>query len=509
MSRALDSLAGLFDGPGGGLLEALLAASWKGGLVVLLVLLVQAALGRRLPPRWRYALWLLVAVRLLMPVGPPSPLSLFRFAGAGSGAPLAALGEPGAGGGAATLPSASGPTLGPAEALVGVWALGVLALAVRALASRRRLRSLLAAAEPVTDPAALELLERCRERLGVRRRVRLLCSPALSVPALRPGGPWPAGAAGAAAILLPAGAWRRWTPEELRYVLLHELAHLRQGDGAARRLEGLLTALHWFNPLVQLAARRARADREPACDALVLARLGGGERAGYGRALIRAAEHARFHRPLPGLVGMADHGHQLRRRITMIAHDRPTPPWRAAALTALALLLAIAAWTDVGALAGSPPAGEAAAAAKPSDHQKQAVSVQHCREVGVAMYQWLTDVRDADPNDGEETTEETSGESADWSDCPPISYDELSKLVVGTYIQELPRHDGWGHRLEYCLDRENPGAVRYVIGVRSPGRDGRWQGDVYPIGSFAPDQVDRDLVWIDGFFVTWPEKAGE
>ena len=332
MSRALDSLAGLFDGPGGGLLEALLAASWKGGLVVLLVLLVQAALGRRLPPRWRYALWLLVAVRLLMPVGPPSPLSLFRFAGAGSGAPLAALGEPGAGGGAATLPSASGPTLGPAEALVGVWALGVLALAVRALASRRRLRSLLAAAEPVTDPAALELLERCRERLGVRRRVRLLCSPALSAPALRPGGPWPAGAAGAAAILLPAGAWRRWTPEELRYVLLHELAHLRRRDGVATLLRELAVACFWFHPLVRLASKRLRDLQELAADSRVLQE--GIRPSSYARLLMqkfRAATVAAVEAPrgVQAIVGDC----QVEIRIRAIldprsAHGVPSRPFR-------------------------------------------------------------------------------------------------------------------------------------------------------------------------------------
>jgi hypothetical protein len=189
----------------------------------------------------------------------------------------------------------------------------------------------------------------------------------------------------------------------------------------------------------------------------------------------------------------------------MIADDRPTRLWHAGALAALAVLLAIAAWTDGGALASPPPAGDAPAATA-SDDEKQAMSVQHCREVGVAMFAWMTDVRDTDPNPGEETAGDTLGESADWSDCPRISYEELSKLLVGKYIQELPRADGWGHRLEYCLDREHPGAPHYIIGVRSPGRDGRWEGTVYPIGNFQPEDVDRDLVWIDGYFMTWPER---
>jgi hypothetical protein len=190
----------------------------------------------------------------------------------------------------------------------------------------------------------------------------------------------------------------------------------------------------------------------------------------------------------------------------MIADDRPVPRWRTAALAALTLVLAVAAWTDGGALAGPPPA---AATAGPSDHDKLVTSVDRTREIGVSMFSWLTDViaAGADVSDAEAAAAEAAPEpdTADWGDCPRISYDELAKVLVPTYLEELPRTDGWGHPFEYCLDRERPGSPRYVVGVRSPGRDGRWQGDVYPIGRFAPEEVDRDLVWIDGYFITWPE----
>ncbi len=57
-----------------------LAASWQASLLAILVLAVQAALGRRLNPRWRHALWLLVLLRLILPTLPESNLSLYRFA---------------------------------------------------------------------------------------------------------------------------------------------------------------------------------------------------------------------------------------------------------------------------------------------------------------------------------------------------------------------------------------------------------------------------------------------
>ena len=58
----------------------LLTASWQASVLALLVLGLQWILRGQLNPRWRYALWLLVVVRLLLPALPESALSLFQFA---------------------------------------------------------------------------------------------------------------------------------------------------------------------------------------------------------------------------------------------------------------------------------------------------------------------------------------------------------------------------------------------------------------------------------------------
>lgn len=122
------------------------------------------------------------------------------------------------------------------------------------------------------------------------------------------------------------------------------------------------------------------------------------------------------------------------------------------------------------------------------------------------MFSWLVDaIESADASAAEDPADD--GKSIDWSRCPAISYDELAALLVPAYTKELHRRDGWGHPFEFCVNRDHLGASRYVVGVRSPGRDGRWEGDGYPIGRFEPEDVDRDLVWLDGFFITWPEAV--
>jgi beta-lactamase regulating signal transducer with metallopeptidase domain len=71
-------------------------------------------------------------------------------------------------------------------------------------------------------------------------------------------------------IVLPASA-ERWDASRLRGVLLHELAHVRRGDCRVQLLAQIACAMYWFNPLIWIAARALRVEREHACDDEVLA----------------------------------------------------------------------------------------------------------------------------------------------------------------------------------------------------------------------------------------------
>ena len=72
----------------------------------------------------------------------------------------------------------------------------------------------------------------------------------------------------------------------LRHSVEHELTHRRHGDHVWALLRCACLALHWYNPLVWLAAMLSRRDAELACDEATIRRLGEDERAAYGRTLI-------------------------------------------------------------------------------------------------------------------------------------------------------------------------------------------------------------------------------
>ena len=125
----------------------------------------------------------------------------------------------------------------------------------------------------------------------------------------------------------------RTEAETLRYALAHEQTHYRHGDNLWAVLRGVCLALHWYNPLVWWAAELSRRDAELACDEATIRRIGESERAAYGRTLIRMTCEKR-----PALLvtatTMTDSGKGLKERISLLVKKPKT-----AAYTAIAVLL--------------------------------------------------------------------------------------------------------------------------------------------------------------------------
>ena len=108
------------------------------------------------------------------------------------------------------------------------------------------------------SPRELDALAAARQILGMRTAVDLVRSPLCEAPAvvrvIRP------------VILLPARGCDDLTDDELRALLLHELAHVARRDNFIATFTSLAGALLWFHPLVWLALRQLDGAREQACD---------------------------------------------------------------------------------------------------------------------------------------------------------------------------------------------------------------------------------------------------
>ena len=145
--------------------------------------------------------------------------------------------------------------------VVLVWFAGFLTVLLYFWLGSLRLWALARKSRPVTDGDLLEAASWARRKLHLRRRVRVRRSAETAVPmtwgVLRP------------LVLLPATA-KRWDAGLRRDVLLHELAHVKRSDYLIQLFVRGACAAYWFHPLVWLAARELRHERERACDDQVL-----------------------------------------------------------------------------------------------------------------------------------------------------------------------------------------------------------------------------------------------
>ncbi len=146
--------------------------------------------------------------------------------------------------------------------LLAGWLAGVSFLLMLLLRDIRRVSEMTARASVVRPGPLSQLSHRVAADLGLRRPVVVALSRDLTMPIS--WGLWKP------VVLLPFAA-RRWRRDRQLVVLQHELAHIRRHDYASHLLIELSCALHWLNPLVWRAARRARLEQERACDDRVLA----------------------------------------------------------------------------------------------------------------------------------------------------------------------------------------------------------------------------------------------
>jgi beta-lactamase regulating signal transducer with metallopeptidase domain len=195
--------------------------------------------------------------------------------------------------------------------LWAAFALAGLARVVVATIQLRKLRSAAVAVDMKSLPSELrKLVDDARKS----RSISLLVSQSLEVPTAigfhKP------------AIILPAWLLESTPQEELKYILLHELAHLRRRDDWTNLAQKVLKALLFFLPSVWWIERRLSLEREMACDDAVLAHSGTPR--GYAECLAHVAERSFLRRQLALAQAAVGRVRQLTARVaTILDPNRP------------------------------------------------------------------------------------------------------------------------------------------------------------------------------------------
>ncbi len=334
-------------------------------VLVVVLLIADLLLRKRVRAVVRYCVWLLVLVKLILPPTLALPTGIGYWLGdrlsavfpvADRGAQLTGFepaGQPpsprsplsgdtlqvqpptrASATDASLVPPAAGITPVTRQGLLFfLWLVGVLVFAALLVQRVRFVRGLIAFSLPA-DGRFQHLAEECGTQMGIRRKIELRVSGTMSSPALcgllRP------------VVLVPARILETLPPEGLQAILIHELAHLKRGDVWVNTLQTVLQVIHFYNPFVWLANAMIRRTREEAVDETVLVALGG-QAENYSNTLIDIGELALWKADLGlRLIGVAESERILRWRIQHML-TRPVPKSARIGMLGAAVLVITAA----------------------------------------------------------------------------------------------------------------------------------------------------------------------
>jgi len=315
---------------------SLLHFIWQGAVIALIVAAGLRLLRHR-PAETRYAF--AIASLLCMLAAPIFTLAFYAQTGAIAQRLILALSQ---------IPDeartpASLETSLWAQRIILAWSAGVIVFAIRLVVGWRLSWQLVKAAEEILAPGVAKIFESVRERLGLRRPIRLLSHARLDSPIvvgwLRP------------VVLLPISLVSGCTPDQLSAILAHELAHIRRHDFVVNILQRCVESLLFYHPAVWWLSKRIRAEREHCCDDIAVRFCG--SRKVYAEALIEL-ERARQPRPLLAVAG-AD-GVVLQRFRRVLGLSTSMVDWQSAVGTVLFLgiWIMVGMWQSLNTLEAAP-----------------------------------------------------------------------------------------------------------------------------------------------------------
>ncbi len=305
-------------------MKTLLSLSVSGTLLLLIILGLKPFYKNKFSRRWQYYIWIIVALRFLLPLTPDITIvgGLFEkfdtvaVTGEASATQNAPVSENADNGEVKPLPANQDITTETAMhepfnryvLLFFIWSALVLVLFVRKITIYQSfIQYIKAGNTEVSDIKVLNLLSDCEEKLNLKTRVELSYNPLIASPMIigffRPG------------IVLPVG---KIEDKELSYIFVHELIHYKQKDMFYKWLIQIVVCVHWFNPFIYLLEKEVNKSCELSCDEKVISILDDEARREYGDTLLFFFRSDNFYKSSLASVTLTEGAEQLKERLGAI-----------------------------------------------------------------------------------------------------------------------------------------------------------------------------------------------
>jgi len=328
---------------------------WQVGLLIVAIACVDVLLRKFIWPQIRYALWLMVLVKLVLPPGLYSPSSV--TSGVQPLAQKLAVTTPDVQqANETTMPyhSLTAPSLvmetdrtllralgqdhiAPSITIVetpsrtvaspsllaslnwhvyvmGLWMLGTGTFGLWLFIRLRRLRQGLPNTQNSLPVSFYNQLELCAQRVGLQAIPKVVVTNRVIVPAVM--GVW------RPVLLMPIGFLGQLSRKDTKHMLLHELSHIKRGDLWVHHLYMILQITYWYNPLLWLVSRQMHHLRELCCDASVAGLLKE-QTMEYRNTLLDVARRylSRPTEPSLGMLGLFEDANRLAVRLNWLKKD--------------------------------------------------------------------------------------------------------------------------------------------------------------------------------------------
>jgi bla regulator protein BlaR1 len=195
--------------------------------------------------------------------------------------------------------------------LAGIWIAGIIVMAVLTIHACLKIKKIKSTTTGLKNTEILLLFDQCRQSLNISGRLIVGESPLIKSPMTF--------GLFKTYVVLPAHFDEWLSMKEIKYILLHELNHYKHNDIAANYLTVIYQILYWLNPLVWMAFREMRLDREIACDMAVLNSLDEYSYIEYGHTIIKFAGRASQPKNFTLANQLNGSKEQIKRRIKRIA----------------------------------------------------------------------------------------------------------------------------------------------------------------------------------------------
>ena len=307
-------------------MKILLSLSVSGTLLLLLILGLKPLYKSRFSKRWQYYIWIIVALRFLLPFTPDTTIvgSLFEKPGTtvitneiptSPNVPAPANTD-----NSKTEPIQADRDIAAAMrepfnryvCLFFIWSVFALVLFVRKITIYQGfIQYIKAGSTEVSDIKTLNLLSDCEEKLNIKTRVELSRNPLIASPIMI--------GFFRARIVLPAC---ELDDKEWSYIFVHELIHYKQRDMFYKWLIQIVVCVHWFNPFVYLLEKEVNKSCELSCDEKVISILNEKAKREYGDTLISFLKSNNLYKSSLASVTLTEGAEQLKERLGAIMKFR-------------------------------------------------------------------------------------------------------------------------------------------------------------------------------------------